>query len=84
MHELCKELESARATCSKLHDLNHMQAQRIEALESRLKSAGTSLHDTRNFDAMSEALNTALMQAETMAKRIYELEQQLIDAVRAP
>jgi hypothetical protein len=77
-HGLESDLESGVSTCSKLHDLNHMQAQRIEALEARLKSAGTSLYDTRNFDAMSDALNVALTQCETRAKRIYELEQERI------
>lgn len=49
-----------------------MKAER-DQLAARLTAAGTSLHDTRNFDDMSAALNAALT-------RVTELEDELQEA----
>lgn len=74
--ELEQQLASAQATCAKLHDLNHMQAQRIEQLEQDRKAI-----DLHSADLIA-SLKVAREQAETRAKRIYELEQELLHVLK--
>jgi septal ring factor EnvC (AmiA/AmiB activator) len=76
---LLERIKDIEHTCAKLHDLNHMQAQRIEVLETQYATAfreraeaEVALVETRRECATLKA------QAESRAKRIYELEQERI------
>lgn len=43
--ELERQVASAQSTCAKLHDLNHMQAQRIEVLQAQCETRAKRIYE---------------------------------------
>jgi predicted nucleic acid-binding Zn-ribbon protein len=67
--------EAQRADFFHAESKNHLDtifelSQSLDTANARLKSAGTSLYDTRNFDAMSEALTAANARADAAEREL--------------
>jgi hypothetical protein len=73
-----KQLASAQATCAKLHDLNHMQSQRIEVLQAQCETRAKRIYELEQERiVLCEGNKKA---GEYWQKKCAKLEKQLIDA----